>query len=65
VPAGRFVIEMTPVRAADGTEREVVAGGAVGTRWAGRLRIFRYEVRRWREGFIPDIAEAVEPEFRS
>jgi hypothetical protein len=60
VPAGRFVIEMTPVRAADGTEHEVVAGGAVGSRWAGRLRIFRYEVRRWRDGFIPDIAEAVE-----
>ena len=28
--------------------------------WAGRFRIFRYEVRRWRDGVIPDIAEAVE-----
>jgi hypothetical protein len=24
------------------------------------LRLFRYEVRRWREGVIPDLAEAVE-----
>jgi hypothetical protein len=60
VPGGRFVIEMTPVKAGEGTEREVVAGGAVGARWAGHLRIFRYEVRRWRDGFIPDVAEAVD-----
>jgi hypothetical protein len=26
----------------------------------GRFRLFRYEIRRWREGIIPDIAEAVE-----
>ncbi len=57
---GRYVIEMTPVRAADGTERQVAASGAVGARWPGRFRIFRYEVRRWRDGFIPDVAEAVE-----
>jgi hypothetical protein len=37
-----------------------VAEGAVGSRWAGRLRLFRYEVRRWRDGVIPDIGEAVE-----
>lgn len=60
VPDGRFVIEMTPVRAADGAERDVVAAGAVGTHWAGRFRIFRYEVRRWREGFIPDVVDAVD-----
>jgi hypothetical protein len=60
VPDGRFVIEMTPVRAADGAERDVVARGAVGAGWAGRFRIFTYEIRRWRDGFIPDVAEAVE-----
>jgi hypothetical protein len=60
VPEGRFVIEQTPVPDNDGAKRGVVAGGAVGTRWAGRLRIFRYELRRWRDGVIPDIAEAVE-----
>ena len=60
VPEGRFVIEQTPVPDNDGAKRGVVAGGAVGTRWAGHLRIFRYELRRWRDGVIPDIAEAVE-----
>jgi hypothetical protein len=53
------VIEQAPVRDANGAERGVVAEGAVGARWAGRFRIFRYEVRRWRDGIIPDVAEAV------
>jgi hypothetical protein len=43
-----------------GEERGVVAGGAVGSRWAGRFRIFRYEIRLWRGGHIPDVAEAVD-----
>ena len=60
VPAGRFVIEMTPVPGSSGGERGVVVEGAVGSRWAGRFRIFRYEVRRWRDGVIPDLGEAVE-----
>lgn len=54
----RFTIEMTPVTA-DGARRGVVGEGAVGARWAGRLRIFRYEIRRWRGGQIPDVGEAV------
>jgi hypothetical protein len=37
----------------------VVATGAVGSRYAGWLRLFRYEVRCWRGGSIPDIGEAV------
>ena len=60
VPEGRFVIEQTPVPDSNGGERGVVAEGAVGSRWAGRFRIFRYEVRRWRDGIIPDVSEAVE-----
>jgi hypothetical protein len=60
VPEGRFVIEQTPVPDSDGAKRGVVARGAVGSRWAGCFRIFRYELRRWRDGLIPDIAEAVE-----
>jgi hypothetical protein len=60
VPEGRFVIEMTPIRPSDGADRGVVAEGAVGARSIGRLRLFRYEVRRWRDGVIPDVAEAVE-----
>ena len=55
----RFVIEQAPVRDAHGARRGVVAEGAVGTRWAARFRIFRYEIRRWRDGAIPDLAEAV------
>ncbi len=58
---GRFVIEMTPAWAGrDGAERGVVAEGAVGARAAGRIRLFRYEVRRWRDGVIPDVDEAVD-----
>jgi hypothetical protein len=60
VGAGRFVIETAPLRGGDGPERGVVAEGAVGSRRAGRFRIFRYELRCWRDGVIPDVAEAVE-----
>lgn len=60
VQEGRFVIEMTPISSGDGAERGVVAEGAVGWRPAGRFRLFRYEVRRWRDGVIPDVAEAVD-----
>jgi hypothetical protein len=60
VPGARVTIEMTPVPAGPGAVRGVVAEGAVGTYAAGRFRLFRYEVRRWRDGVIPDIAEAVE-----
>jgi hypothetical protein len=59
VPEGRFVIEMTPAWDSDGAARGVVAEGAVGSRWAGRFRIFRYELRCWRDGVIPDVDEAV------
>jgi hypothetical protein len=59
VAQSRFVIEQAPVRDAYGEQRGVVAEGPVGIRWAGRFRIFRYEVRRWRDGRIPDIEEAV------
>jgi hypothetical protein len=59
VAQARFVIEQAPVRDAYGEQRGVVAEGPVGTRWAGRFRIFRYEIRRWRDGQIPDVEEAV------
>ena len=60
VPVGRFVIEMAPVPPWRCCEARVVAEGPVGARAARRLRIFRYEVRRWREGVIPDADEAAE-----
>jgi hypothetical protein len=62
---GRFVIEQAPIRDGRGRElRGVVAEGPVGARRAGRFRIFRYEVRRWRDGLIPDVAEAVDSPHR-
>jgi hypothetical protein len=64
VPHGRFVIEQAPIPDGRGRERGVVGEGSVGARWAGRWRIFRYEIRRWRDGVIPDIDEAVESPCR-
>ena len=60
VPEGEFVIEQAPVRDRAGATRGVVAEGAVGSRWARSLRIFRYEIRLWRDGVIPDVGEAVD-----
>jgi hypothetical protein len=56
----RYVIEMAPVWNERIKERGVVAEGAVGHRQAGRSRLFRYEIRRWRDGRIPDVGEAVD-----
>ena len=64
VPAASYVIEMAPVRDRHGTLRGVVAEGAVGSRWARPLRIFRYENRCWPDGVIPDLDEAVESRQR-
>jgi hypothetical protein len=60
VPEARYVIEQAPVPDLGGKQRGVVAEGPVGCRWAGRFRIFRYEIRLWRDGRIPDVAEAVD-----
>jgi hypothetical protein len=59
VPEGKFVVEMAPIPDRDGRRRGVVAEGPVGTRRAGRFRVFRYEIRRWRGGRIPDVGDAV------
>jgi hypothetical protein len=59
LPDGRYVIEQAPAWS-DGGERGVIAEGPVAARAAGRFRLFRYEVRRWPDGAIPDLAEAVE-----
>jgi len=60
LPEGSYVIEQAPVRDGHGAERGVVAEGAVGSRRAAGFRIFRYELRCWRGGVIPDADEAVE-----
>ncbi len=51
-------VEMAPVWTKSG-DRGVVAEGPVGARFLGRSRLFRYEVRCWRGGSIPDLAAAV------
>jgi hypothetical protein len=63
VPEGRYVIEQAPAWRDPG-ERGVVAEGVVGSHSLGRFGFFRYEIRRWRDGNIPDIAEAVESPVR-
>jgi hypothetical protein len=55
-----YVIEQAPEPDLSGQRRGVVAEGPVGARWAGHFRIFRYEIRVWRGGNIPDVAEAVD-----
>jgi hypothetical protein len=55
-----FVIEMTPAWGATEDDRGVVREGPVAARPMGRFRTFRYEVRRWPGGRIPDRAWAVD-----
>jgi hypothetical protein len=59
VAEGQVFIEMTPIPDSYGLERGVVAEGSVGMHKAGRFRLFRYEIRRWLNGFIPDISHAI------
>jgi hypothetical protein len=55
----RYAIEVAPSPNSDEASRGVVATGAVGSRYLGWWRLFRYEVRCWRGGSIPDLADAV------
>jgi hypothetical protein len=56
----RYVIEMAPVWSLRDPERGALVHGPVGLRRLGRFAAFRYEVRCWRGGRIPDLAEAVD-----
>ncbi len=56
----RYVIEMAPVWNEASRSRGVVCEGPVGARWLGRFRAFRYEVRCWAGGRIPDALTAVD-----
>jgi hypothetical protein len=60
IGADRFVIEMAPVWSTDAPDRGVACEGPVGLRMLGHSRLFRYEVRCWRDGAIPDVVEAVD-----
>jgi hypothetical protein len=64
MPEGDYAVEMTPVPNRRGWERGVVAEGPVGIRGAGRVRILRYEIRRWCDGAIPDLQYSVGGPFR-
>ena len=55
----RHVIESAPVWDRPEPDRGVVAEGAVGLPWLGRSRWFRYEVRCWPDGVLPDASAAV------
>jgi hypothetical protein len=60
VPEGRFIIENCwPILDQESAARGVVVEGPVGSRRMARWRVFRYEVRRWRDGTIADADEAV------
>jgi hypothetical protein len=60
LPNATYAIEMTPVVGGAPGDHGVVTGGAVGSPLLGRWNLFRYEVRRWRNGEIPDVAEAAD-----
>jgi hypothetical protein len=55
----RYVVELAPAADPRGGGPGVVMTGPVGLAWAGRLRWFRYELRCWRDGVLPDQAHAV------
>lgn len=55
----RWVIEMAPAWSGPDAHRGVVRVGPVGLPLLGASALFRYEVRCWRGGVIPDADEAV------
>lgn len=60
VDGNRYIIENGwPSPDNNVSARGVVVVGPVWARWLGRFRAFRYEVRCWQGGSIPDVGEAV------
>ena len=59
VDGERFVIEMAPVWSNTAPDQAVACEGTVGLPSLRFSRFFRYEVHCWRDGVIPDRAEAV------
>jgi hypothetical protein len=60
LPEGSFVIENCwPISDTERAARGVVVQGPVASRQMARWRVFRYEVRRWRDGIIEDVDAAV------
>lgn len=61
VDGHRHMIEMTPAWGQPATARGIVKTGPVGLRILGRVELFRYEVRAWPDGVLPDRAYAIQP----
>ena len=55
----RYTLEMAPAWGPGHGGPGVLGEAAVGLRLLGRSRFFRYEIRRWPDGVIPDLAYAV------
>lgn len=60
-----YAVEMGPVWNVSDPGRGVLCEGPVGSPWLGRFRAFRYEVRCWPGGRIPDVDEAVDSPVRT
>jgi hypothetical protein len=60
VDGSRYVVESAPAWDRAAPDRGVVATGPVGLQLLGRSTWFRYEVRRWRDGVIPDAPAAID-----
>lgn len=58
IPEARWVIEVAPVPDDDPSSRGAVGSGPVGSAWLGRFRVFRYELRCWPGGDLPDEGDA-------
>ena len=61
--AGNYTIEQTPA-GPHGEKRGVVGVGPIGGRSLAHWRPFRYKLRCWHGGFIPDLNEAVDSPIR-
>lgn len=59
-----YAIEMAPAWKRPAEDRGITATGPVGHPQLGRSRLFRYEVRCWPGGEIPDLGEAVDSPVR-
>jgi hypothetical protein len=60
IAAGSYIVETVwPPPDTQGVARGVVMEAPVGARPLGRLRAFRYEVRCWLNGVLPDAGDAV------
>jgi len=61
LPEDRFIVEtMWPSPDGDTENRGVVHEGPVFSHWMSFTRLFRYEVRCWQDGILPDADSAID-----